>query len=266
MPSAILKGEIRPILKSNSLNKSSSSNYRPVMNSSCFLKIFEYCLLPFLERDLKLDDRQFGFRSGTGCTTAVSVLKETIHSYLDHGSVVHCAMVDLTKAFDKVNYNILLKKLKDTNLSPSIINILEFMFRNILVSVKYQGSRSSEWLQGNGVRQGGVFSAILFNFYISSTISSISETSVGCSLNLTKTNILSYADDIALLAPSASGLQLLINNLLEKLEELCLIVNPSKSSYLVFRKSRRVIVDTKVYLNNRELERTNERYVRRGGR
>ena len=258
MPVEILKGEIRPILKNNSLSKSSSTNYRPIMNSSVFLKIFEYCLLPILERDLKLDDRQFGFRSGTGCTTAVSVLKETIHSYLNQGSVVHCAMVDLTKAFDKVNYNILVEKLRHTILPLSIVNILNFMFRNIFVSVKYQGSSSDEWLQGNGVRQGGVLSALLFNFYISSTISSISQLNAGCSLSLTKTSIISYADDISLLAPSASGLQILIDALFEKISKLGLVINPSKSCYLVFRKSRRVAIDTRVYLNGRELERTSE--------
>ena len=39
---------------------------------------------------------------------------------------------------------------------------------------------------------------------------------------------------------------------------MCLIVNPAKSSYLVFKNSKRVSVDTKVYLNGSEIKRTNE--------
>ena len=258
MPEPMLEGEIRPILKNNSLSKSSSVNYRPVMNSSCFLKVFEYGLLPFLERDLKLDERQFGFRSNTGCTVAVSVLKETINKYISEGSRVHCAMVDLTKAFDKVNYSILIRKLKCSKLPSNITNILNFMFLNTLVRTNFRGFRCDEWYQGNGVRQGGVLSAILFNFYISSVISSISDLPVGCAIDVTKTNILSYADDIALLAPSASGLQIMLDSLSVKLDELCLIVNPCKSHHIVFTNSRNRILDYKVFLKGNELPRSRE--------
>ena len=89
-------------------------------------------------------------------------------------------------------------------------------------------------------------------------MSSIANSGVGCSLGITRTNILSYADDIALLAPSAAGLQFLLNKLSVELEELCLVVNPTKSNYMVFTKSRSSFIDTKVFLSESEISRCNE--------
>ena len=132
------------------------------------------------------------------------------------------------------------------------------MFHNTLVCTNFNGFKCNKWYQRNGVRQGGVLSALLFNFYISSVIRSISELGVGCAIDVTKTNILTYADDIALLAPSASGLQILLDSLSEKLDKLCLIVNPSKSHYIVFRKSRSTDLDYNVFLKGNKLPRSRE--------
>ena len=55
VPREMLRGEIRPVIKSVKLNKESSESYIPVMNSSAFSKDFEYNLLIFLERFIKID-------------------------------------------------------------------------------------------------------------------------------------------------------------------------------------------------------------------
>ena len=57
----ILRGTINPTVKDRYGDISSSDNYRPVMSSSVFLKIFEYCLLHKLENLIQLNDRQHCF-------------------------------------------------------------------------------------------------------------------------------------------------------------------------------------------------------------
>ena len=104
MPRSMLGGEIRPVLKGGCLSKTDSSNFRAVMNSSNNLKTFEYCLSPFLSNHLKLNNLQFGFRNKTGCTSAIALLKETINFYTKENTNVHCAMIDISKAFDKINH------------------------------------------------------------------------------------------------------------------------------------------------------------------
>ena len=130
VPRKMLGGQIKPIIKNNSLSKIDSSNYRPVMNSSNLLKVFEYCLQPFLSNHLKLNNLQFGFRTKTSCPSAVLVLKETVLKYTRENSNVHCAMVDLSKAFDRINYSILMTKLRATS--------LQYMYYNTCVNVIFQ--------------------------------------------------------------------------------------------------------------------------------
>ena len=191
--------------------------------------------MPHLERNIKLDMHQFGFRKNTGCTTATLVLKETLLRYKNKGSNVHCAMIDLTKAFDKINYNVFLGKLCETTIPVPIIKILHYMNEHQYVNVKFNDIIGERFKVRNGIRQGGVNSALLFNFYINDILKTISELSEGCVLMYTKVNILGYADDIILMCPSANGLQFLIDKLSFMIEDLCLNINTDNSVYIVFR-------------------------------
>ena len=91
----------------------------------------------------------------------------------------------------------------------------------------------------NGTRQGGILSPMLYAFYVNELLQTVSELSVGCKLDGENVGIICFADDIALLAPSARGLQVMLDCAHEVLTRLCLSVNPSKSSYIVFGKRGR---------------------------
>ena len=67
--------------------------------------------------------------------------------------------------------------------------------------VAWQGCYSGRFMIGNGTRQGGVLSSYLFTRYVRPLISKISQLFV---------NILAYADDMALLAPSWYAMQELL--------------------------------------------------------
>ena len=62
-------------------NKIDSKNYRPVMNSSNFIKVLEYLLLQHLEKYLPIHLNQIAYRPGTGCIDGITVLKETVMYY-----------------------------------------------------------------------------------------------------------------------------------------------------------------------------------------
>ena len=241
VPKEILFGEIRPIVKNGKGSKTDSANYRPVMSSSNFLKIFEYCLLPWLKKHLKITPVQFGYRPKTGCLTANIVFRETILNYTSRNSNVHAAVLDMSKAFDRINPNILIEKLiNDSDLPSPIIRILKFMNENQMVWIGLNGRRGEKWQIKNGTRQGGVLSGLLFNFYINDMLETVRQLDVGCSLRSIKFNIIGYADDIMILCPSANGLQFLIDKLYLMLSSLCLEVNVDKSVYLIFRRKRNI--------------------------
>ena len=79
-------------------------------------------------------------------------------------------MVDLSKAYDRINTSSLCDKLKSTYLPGQIVSLIEFMGKNIFVCTSYEGCLSHEWKVGNGVRQGGITSGILFNFCLNDVL------------------------------------------------------------------------------------------------
>ena len=256
VPQQLVRGEIRPILKDRTGNKSSSDNYRPIMNSSNLFKSFEYCLLPHLKMNLKINSRQFAYRPHVGCITATTLLKETVNKYVNENSVVHCCMVDLKKAYDKLNVNILLLKLGKTDLPPLITLTLKSIFDNFYVCVKYNNTCSiNDWKVKNGVRQGGICSGLLFSFYVDEILCTLSELSIGCKINFYRINIIAYADDVALLSPSANGLQFLIDKLILFFDSLCLNINVNKTKYIVFGNRKMLRPGWKMYMYGEQIER-----------
>ena len=69
---------------------------------------------------------------------------------------------------------------------------------------------------------------------------------------------MAYADDIILLAPSSSGLQILLNRLCELLHGLCLPINIDKSVYIVFRGRKCIRSEAVVTLSGLDLKRVSE--------
>ena len=207
------------------------------MNSSNLLKLFEYVIQPVLENHLMLNNRQFGFRGDTGCTSALLILKEVIKKYVSENSSVFCAMIDVSKAFDKINYDVLKTKLMETSLPKHFVLIVDYMIRNTYVESFVNGLTSESWKMNNGTRQGGVNSPLIFSFYINQMITSVSELGVGCTLGGVRSNIICYADDICCLAPTQVALQSILDVVNEKLDEIKLHVNVKKCAVMLFGRN-----------------------------
>ena len=77
----------------------------------------------------------------------------------------------------------------------------------------------------------------------------------GCKLGIHSSNVIAYADDIVLLAPSFKGLQLLLDNASEYANDFELRFNNDKSKYMVFRRNKgRVIASCSLIIGNKKLE------------
>ena len=258
IPNQMLHGELRPIIKNNKICKTRLDNYRPIMNSSILLKIFEYCLMPYLDKELKPNDQQMGFRQNSSCIDTVMLLKEIVSNYNNEGSNVHCSLIDLSKAFDKIDHDIMVNKLKDSGLPCKIVDILEYMIKNTWVHVNYNSTVGNVWKIETGTRQGGVLSPILFNYYIKTSIDDVIKENAGCMLNGIKWNVLAYADDILIMAPSSNGLQSLIDKFGISIMNVKLTVNVDKSKYIVFKKSKNDNIESSIYLYGEQLKRVYE--------
>ena len=260
VPTSALIGEIRPIVKNNLGDKTSSENYRPIMNSSYILRSFEHLILNVISKRLKINAHQFGYRKNTSCIMANAVIKEVVSTYNDCNSNVYCAFIDLSKAFDRVNHTVLYTKLIDKNVEPMFVKMLKTMYDNQYVHVVFNNVHSPMWKVGNGVRQGGILSPLLFNIYIDDILSEIEKSDYGCLLSHYKVNILGFADDIILLSPSANGIQSLIDKLDSMLSKISLLINFKKSCYMLIKckKYRKVQIVSKIFLNGCKLKQVDE--------
>ena len=204
-----------------------------------YLKLFEYCLLSKIEPFFKLNDRQHGFRKNHSTSSACFTLKETVMYYMNANSSVFACFLDIRKAFDSVCHDILFRKLNNLGIPNCLINIMKYWYDNQYVQVKYKSSFSSEWKLSNGVRQGGVLSGYLFNLYIDSLLEKISCMKIGCKLGIIRSNVIAYADDIVLLAPSAQALSLLVEKAYDEASNLHLEFNFEKTKIMRFHSSSR---------------------------
>ena len=253
---SLIKGSISPTVKDKFGNLGSSDNYRPVMISSVFFKLLEYCLLPKISPYIELNDRQHGFRGNYSTTTACFVLKETILNYFSSSSDVHACFLDISKAFDSVNHDVLMKKLLNCGIPNHYVMFLKYLYSNQFVSVRYKSCMSQEWRVDRGVRQGGVLSGLLFSIYINDLVYGIANLKEGCRMGILSSNIIAYADDIVLLAPSKKGLQILLDKAVEESQDLNFNFNDDKSKYMIFRHSKvKVISSSSVYIGNSKLEK-----------
>ena len=99
------------------------------MISNSIYKIFEYCLLPYIN-DVKLSHSHFGYRKNTSTLLAVSCLKETIRNNTDNKDSVYACFLDMSKAFGSVCHMILLNKLAAREVPSFIVDMFAHIFNN----------------------------------------------------------------------------------------------------------------------------------------
>ena len=107
-------------------------------------------------------------------------------------------------------------------------------------------------------RWGALSECVHSSFYLRSLVEDIAKLDIGCRLDFLKLNILVYADDIILLAPSRNGLQILLDKLYDCLSEIKLEVNSVKSKYMIFSSKKRLYSNVPVIYDSVALECVNE--------
>ena len=70
---------------------------------------------------------QFAFQPATGCINAITVSKGTVVYYSSQRSVVYCAMVVLSNAYERINTCLLWDKMRETELPGQVFALIDFI-------------------------------------------------------------------------------------------------------------------------------------------
>ena len=69
------------------------------------------------------NSNQFGFKKGSGCDHAIYSVKKVVEHYVAGCSTVNVCLLDLSKAFDKIDRSALYLKLMDRSIPVLILNV-----------------------------------------------------------------------------------------------------------------------------------------------
>ena len=228
-PSSLKIAKVVPIYKEGNLD--SVSNYRPISILSAVSKIFERTIFnrmyDFLDKKSLLYRNQFGFRSKRSTTHALVEIVERIRNGQDANETACCIFLDLSKAFDTLNHQILLDKLERHGIRGQVYQLLENYLQNRKQYVKLISSKSDLLDITCGVPQGSILGPLLFLIYVND-ISTICEKSVP----------FLFADDTNLIGFNRKGSTDFMQEDTQRIYEwLCankLSLNIGKSSTLTF--------------------------------
>ena len=207
-PDSFKKAKVTPIFKKGS--KTDVNNFRPISVLPTLNSIYERhvskCLTNFLDNYNLIYKLQSGFRRLHSCQTALTKVVDNWLKALNNNNIVGTVFLDLSKAFDLVNHNILIQKLKCYKFSSSAIAWFESYLNNRLQQVHISGKLSTPKEIKAGVPQGSVLGPLLFLLYVND----LPLTLQFCILDL-------FADD-ATLSSSDSSILNLTNSLNSDLE------------------------------------------------
>jgi len=228
-----------------------TDDFRGITVNSVLSKIFEYCLFDQVNI-IKTSNRQFGFKKGTSCRNSIHSVRKIIHYFNSRKTTVNLGVVDLKKAFDKVNIYGVLGVLLDKKLNFNIIKVLENWLTKNNTIVKWNNATSKMVELKAGVRQGGILSPLLFNIYVDNVLAVLEKSNYGCFVGFECQNSFMYADDLILISASVKDLQMLFNTCSNVFKDLDLPINISKCCCMRIGPRFNLLCNN-IVLNNQEI-------------
>ena len=188
-PDAFKTAKVTPIYKKG--DKTNLNNYRPISVLPTISKMFERVihiqLYDYFCKNNLLCEQQYGFRSKHSTELATIKLVDHLVQNMDENFISCAIYLDLSKAFDTLNFDIPFNKLKFYGIVGTPLKFLDSYLKNRHQFVDFKNTKSNLQEIQTRVSQGSILGPLFFSICINDLIKSS---------NLF--NYLMYADDTTL--------------------------------------------------------------------
>ena len=172
---------------------------------------------------MTIAEQQFGFMPGRSTTDAIFCLRMLLEKWTEGQKAVHCAFIDLEKAYDKVPREELWECLRLAETSECYIRIIQDMYDEATTTVRSAAGLTEEFKVGVGLHQASALSPFLFAIIIDRLTEDIRKDTPWDML---------FADDIVLCRQNYRQLKENLEIWRNALERRGLKVSRSKTEYL----------------------------------
>jgi len=229
------------------------NNYRPISLLSQFSKILEKLFTKrldnFIDENNLLMDSQYGFRSGISTSMALIELVDRLTNCIENKKYAVGIFIDLKKAFDTVDHEIMLTKIERYGIRGVAYNWIKNYLDNRSQFVQMGNHRTVSLSISCGVPQGSVLGPKLFILYLN-YIFKVSNV-LKFTVFVDDTNVLCCGDNLQQMMEMATFE-------MEKLklwfDSNKLSLNLNKTKFMVFG-NRNINIDVRLVIDNQILER-----------
>ena len=203
------RGIIFPFWK-NKGNKEVCSNHRDITQLSIPGKLFAIILLELIRPTFHNHRRleQAGFTAGRRTTEHIFAIRQIIEKSKEFNKSTYIAFIDFKSAFDSVSLDSSWKILQICGVPQELSVLVRQLYTDTRSAVRLASFLSEEFTIETGVKQGCVIAPDLFNCVIDHLMRRLlSRCSLGIQLGDYQFTDLDYADDIAIIVPSACVLR-----------------------------------------------------------
>ena len=161
---------IKPIPKGSTKDPYVPLNYRGISLISCVSKLYSSLINNRVVKYCKLlglfPEEQNGFRQNRSCEDHIFSLSSIIKNQLCQKKDLFCAFIDLEKAFDWVNIDLLLYKLIEYGVDGNIYKAIKAILTGTRSCVMLNNEDCTDWFENMSVvRQGDPLSPTLFSLF-----------------------------------------------------------------------------------------------------